>query len=730
MKALKTSLASEYPDIAKEWHPTCNGDLTPDTVAPRSNKKVHWLCPNGHTYITTPDHRTGRSAGCPYCSGKKVLAGYNDLSTIVPSLAAEWDYNRNLPLTPQAVTSNSHKKVWWKCPTCGHEWQATVNDRYRKRGCPACAVSIRTATRLKTMLKPGVNDLASQRPDLVSEWSIRNDDAKPEDFTINSKYMAWWKCSVCGNEWQASIHNRTINNSGCPKCMRYTGTSFPEQSLYYYFKKMFPDAVNGYKDCFGSSKMELDLYIPDINTGIEYDGQAWHSSRHSKTREKKKYNLCQANNIRLIRISEIQDNEERFCDELVIRKDLSSKSLDDAITEVFMYCGVMTICVDTERDRPNIMLQYITMIKDKSIAQNYPDAVAEWDIEKNGGLTADMVVATSNEKYWWKCEKGHSYQSTPANKLPYNYGCPYCSNHRVLPGFNDLETRYPDLAKEWDYEKNKPRKPSEILYSTTAEYWWICPKGHSYSVSPGRRIKQSSGCPFCVNRLVLKGYNDLATTNPEIAAMWDYEKNKDITPDSVTSGSDKEAWWRCDYKHSFKKTVRLQVISPSCPVCEYRTLLTGFNDLATTHPALAAEWDYEKNGGLGPDSVMKTTGKKVWWKCSTCGHEWQAHINLRVLTGNGCPKCGYSKKMQATRAANIKAKKQDLVSRFPEIAAEWDYERNVGLDPTELTPSSNRKVWWICPKGHHYKAWMSDRTGWRKTGCPYCAGKRKLNTEF
>ena len=727
---IANNLASKYPDIAKEWHPNYNGDLTPDKVAPHSNKKVWWICQYGHAYETTPDNRVSRGAGCPYCSGKKVLAGYNDLATKVPSLAAEWNYDHNLPLIPQAVTSNSHKKVWWKCKNCDFEWQSTINDRYRHRGCPACAVSIRTEKRLKTMLKPGQNDFASQRPNLVPEWSVMNGDAKPENFTVNSKFIAWWKCSVCGNEWQASISNRANNNSGCPKCMRYKGTSFPEQALYYYFKMVYPDAVNGYKGCFDTSKMELDLYIPEINTGVEYDGVAWHSNKRSRIRDEKKYKACQANNIRLIRISEIQIGDAQFCDELVIRKDSSSKSLDEAITETIKCCGVLTLCVDTERDRADIMRQYITTIKEKSIAENYPNAVKEWDVKKNNGITADMVNANSNVKYWWKCDKGHSYQSTPANKLPYNYGCPFCSNHRVLKNFNDLETRYPEIAKEWDYQKNSTLKPTEILPGSIKKCWWICSKGHSYLATPNNRTYNKTGCPICSNSQVLKGYNDLETTAPEFVKMWDYEKNKDLSPNTVTSGSNKVVWWRCVKGHSFEKKISLQVKSPICPICEYRTLLPGFNDLATTHPALAAEWNYEKNGNINPDAVMKTECKKVWWKCSACSYEWRSQINIRILSETGCPRCGYSKKMQETRAANIKAKKQDIVSRFPEIAAEWDYERNINLDPRELSPGSNQKVWWICSKGHRYKAWMSDRTGRKKTGCPYCAGKRKLSKPY
>ena len=194
----------------------------------------------------------------------------------------------------------------------------------------------------------------------------------------------------------------------------------------------------------------------------------------------------------------------------------------------------------------------------------------------------------------------------------------------------------------------------------------------------------------------------------------------------VTAGSGKKVWWKCSKGHSWEKAVKSQVKYSSCPVCAGRMLVQGVNDLSVTHPSLANEWDYEKNKDLKPQSITFTCPKKVWWKCSECGKEWQAQINVRVSRGSGCPSCGYRKKMQLTRARNIKASKKDLVSLFPEIAAEWDYEKNSDLDPTALSPGSNIKVWWVCAKGHSYQAWMSDRTGWRKTGCPYCAGKRKL----
>ena len=89
---LEKSLFSEYPDLASEWDYDKNEKLTPQTIAPHSNKKVFWICSNGHSYECTPDKRVGRGQGCPYCSGKKVLAGFNDIATVCPELLVDWDY--------------------------------------------------------------------------------------------------------------------------------------------------------------------------------------------------------------------------------------------------------------------------------------------------------------------------------------------------------------------------------------------------------------------------------------------------------------------------------------------------------------------------------------------------------------------------------------------------------------------------------------------------------------
>jgi hypothetical protein len=104
---------------------------------PNSGKTVWWICSNGHEWQAKIQNRN-RGSGCPYCSGLRAITGETDLKTINPTLASEWNYDKNTNIQPTSVTKNSNKKVWWRCKY-GHEWQASVNNRTNGRGCPYCS---------------------------------------------------------------------------------------------------------------------------------------------------------------------------------------------------------------------------------------------------------------------------------------------------------------------------------------------------------------------------------------------------------------------------------------------------------------------------------------------------------------------------------------------------------------------------------------------------------------
>lgn len=137
----ETDLATLHPDIMQQWDAEKNASIDPTALLPSSHEKAWWKCQLGHSWQAAVFSRTRKKvAGCPYCAGKKVLPGFNDLATLKPNVAGEWHPGLNGVLRPEDVTLGSNKKVWWQCAD-GHVWQAAIYSRTRQKGtgCPVCA---------------------------------------------------------------------------------------------------------------------------------------------------------------------------------------------------------------------------------------------------------------------------------------------------------------------------------------------------------------------------------------------------------------------------------------------------------------------------------------------------------------------------------------------------------------------------------------------------------------
>ncbi len=685
-------LITVNPLLAKEWNYEKNDGLKPDMFMANSGKKVWWKCNKGHEWQASIDNRS-RNKSCPYCSNHKLLIGYNDLATINSTLAKEWNYEKNDGLKPTMVTASSEKKVWWKCNK-GHEWQATIINRNRGTDCPYCA---------NQQVLKGYNDLATVNSTLVKEWNYKkNGDLKPDMVTANNNKKVWWKCNK-GHEWQATIASRNKGN-GCPVCAKELQTSFPEQAIYFYIKKLFPDAINGDHHL----KMELDIFIPSKKIAIEYDGMFWHKNSKSDERKNK---LCRENKIFLFRVKENAKKEILENDFLrIIPCTYSDDGIKSTIELITKYLD-KNVDVNLDRDRALIYSSFIKNQKEKSLMTINPNVAKEWNYEKNGDLKPDMVTANSNKKVWWKCNKGHEWQAIIISRNK-GSGCPICANQQILKGYNDLATINSTLAKEWNYEKNGDLKPDMVMASSEKKVWWKCNKGHEWQATIKNR-NNGSGCLICTNQQVLKGYNDLATINLTLAKEWNYEKNGSLKPDMVIANSIKKVWWKCNKGHEWQACIGNRMRGTGCPYCSGRQVIIGYNDLATVNPLLTKEWNYEKNGSLKPDMVIANSSKKVWWKCNK-GHVWEASIVNRK-NGRGCPICNNK---QILKGYN------DLATINPTIAREWNYEKNGSLKPDMVMANSNKKVWWKCNKGHEWEAIIANRN--KGKGCPICTNQQVL----
>lgn len=350
------------------------------------------------------------------------------------------------------------------------------------------------------------------------------------------------------------------------------------------------------------------------------------------------------------------------------------------------------------------------------LASKAPCLSGEWDYEKNNGISPETVTYGSNRKVWWKCRNGHSWHADISHRYGGN-GCPYCSGRKVWEGYNDFASGYPSCAEEWDSVKNEGMLPSMVARKSNRKVWWKCRKGHSWQALVSDRAS-GKGCPYCSGRYAIPGYNDLGTLNKALAEEWDYDKNGVALPRNFTQGSEKKVWWRCKAGHSWKAAIYSRSGGRrNCPYCSGKRVLAGYNDLVTTNPALAMEWDYERNDGKLPEHFTQCSKKKVWWKCDK-DHSWLSTIHNRTL-GNGCPYCS---------GRNAIAGYNDLLTVRPDLAGEWDYSRNQKICPEQLTVNAHNKVWWKCEKGHKWRTAVYSRTN--GAGCPYCAGKVAIKTRF
>lgn len=632
-------------ELMKEWNQEKNILYNPADLTSGSSKKVWWKCKNGHEWEAVI-HTRVKGVGCPYCMGKKAIQGVNDFATLYPEMLKEWDYEENdkLGIKPNELLVGSIKKVYWICSK-GHKYDRSIYDRLHGRGnCPYCG---------NRKVLQGYNDLATTNPELLKDWDYEENDKlgiKPNEITNGGKEKVWWKCEK-GHKWNSIIRSR-ITGSGCPYCSNNLvkkgyndiATTNPELLEEWDYEKndklgIFPSNLS-----HGSTK----LVWWKCKKGHEYQ-----ISVAQKTNRNVNCPIC-ANQQLLKGYNDFATKHPELLKEWNYEK---NDKLDIKPDEIILggkvkfwwkcekghnYQAIVSNKVNQQTKCPYCANKKI-IIGFNDLATTNPELLEEWDYEKNDklGIKPENVVLNSTKMIHWKCKNGHEWTTTLNNRAR-GSNCPYCSGRYAISGENDIATLFPELLKEWDYEKNDQLgiKPQNVKKNTDKKVWWKCEKGHEYKSSIVNRTKsKGTCCPYCSGNKVLKGFNDIASTNPELLKEWDYSKNT-IKPDEVTKGTHKKIWWICSNNHSYEATIPARRRGTGCPYCSGNKILVGFNNLATTNPELLEKWNYEKNNKLGitPKSISKSYSKKVWWKCKN-GHEYQRHVYNERKGSGRCPIC-------------------------------------------------------------------------------------------
>lgn len=309
-------LATTHPELAMEWHPAKNRNLTPCDIVAGSNKKVWWICGKGHEWETSCSKRI-QGHGCLYCVNR-LVCGDNCLATTHPNIASEWHPTKNENITPEDVVSGSNNKYWWICNK-GHEWQSSPNNR-TKTGCPYCSHNRLCAD----------NCLATCLPEIAAEWHpTKNGNITPKDVIAGSGRYYWFQCQY-GHEWRSKLCNRIYN--GCPRCCESKGEKrLLEIAECLLQKEIITKYTPQYKDprikVTRNLPFDVALFFSNDICVIEYQGKQhyqlvnWSGKltaeqmednlQRVKHYDKRKRMLCKKHNIKYlaIRYNQFKDME-------------------------------------------------------------------------------------------------------------------------------------------------------------------------------------------------------------------------------------------------------------------------------------------------------------------------------------------------------------------------------------------------------------------------------------
>ena len=217
-----------------------------------------------------------------------------------------------------------------------------------------------------------------------------------------------------------------------------------------------------------------------------------------------------------------------------------------------------------------------------------------------------------------------------------------------------------------------------------------------------------------------------------LLSEWDWEKNV-ISPYETSYGSAKKCFWKCSscgFCWSTPAYVRGSQ-GCGCPQCakikrgKNKKISSAIkNNFLEKYPEIAKEWHPTRNVDYDIKNVSSCSNINVWWLCSKCGNEWKTKVGHRTIGGTNCPKC--SKEQSAQAKVKFHANAMNFAKNFPEIAEEWNYEKNGELTPSSISVHSNKKVWWKCSFcGNEWKTTVSHRTYGQN--CPAC---NKYQTSF
>jgi len=377
---------------------------------------------------------------------------------------------------------------------------------------------------------------------------------------------------------------------------------------------------------------------------------------------------------------------------------------------------------------------------DKPWISNNPDLMKIWEYEENIGIGLKPTEETefSKKSAYWRCiANGHLY-----NRKIYlearSPECPICKKAK-----QKFLSDYPNLLEEFAYDIND-LKPEELTEGSDKQVVWRCKScNNTWSTSSYHRIKSKTGCPYCSNKKVMKGFNDLTELNPPNFKYWDYTTNNayKVYPENYTMTSIKKVWWFCDNGHKFYESILLVSSRKNehCSVCmqikkekikekqeeEYRRKQEkkkqrdkkkeenrlkkqvkqkkSSKKIQSISNFIYEYWDYDENSKFG-FTIENITNRRMYnFKCEK-GHKWKYDLS-QSSRAVCCPLCD--------------RENHSIAKIYPHLKSNFDVEKN-RISADQVHAEDTKYYWWKCKNGHSFIAKIKGVAKHKKTGCMYC----------
>lgn len=592
------ALTEIFPEIKDYWLYEKN-EHGPDYYTVSSGKKIYILCPEcgRERYLAVCDAVTQDGDGicritvCRECAMRKSLdirrQKDSNIAKACPEVNLYWDDKNEY--SPSELTLHSLTEIYTHCPTCGKLLHRRATNTFKETDgvwhvlqCQKCA-ALDTA-RWKAMSKNG--PVVLECPEIKEWWDDRN-EIGPDKVTRGSHYEAYLTCPACRVQLRRDIHSFiSVRRDGrilpvaCPEC-GYSLEGNPEDNL----TKVCPDIVNWW----------------------DYEANApFCPEQFSKGSQFMAYLICPDCGMRL-------------------------------------YSGIHSLLHTDENGEVVIAhkgkcRKYRAMESENNLVACFPQVKDWWDYEQNKPDLPEEYTLFSSKQMYFKCPAcgTRTYRrisdafAMDDKGLPVLFKCPYCSGAKPTPGVDSLAALYPKLAAECISTDDTER----IFPFASSRMGWKCSNcgGEWFDIVANR--VNGAGCPYCENRRALSGYNDLATTNPDLASEWSSQNEEG--PETVLQTKQVRALWtcpKCHVEYSYIIAER-KVGDKACPYCSERKPLSGYNTLKAKHSNLVdEEWATNENAliGLDPDDILDSNSEPAWWKCSKCNHFYTMSAKERLL---------------------------------------------------------------------------------------------------